>query len=264
MHLGLCITLLAFLAVHDCGAQNLAAIDRLIDSVANPPLDRNEALRFEREEIDSIRLSETDAPVRCEFRFRNEGTKPLVITHVATSCGCTVADFDRSPVLPGRQGTVAVIYKPAGQSGKFLRNVFVYTNASSVHPSTRLRLSGEVTAQSRFRGYPAIMGQLRSKRSKVLFGTISRDETRTERIECVNAGEKPLRLQAMAEMLPEWIAFRTEPEIIAPGATADLAVTVHGNLIPADRSGSIEEKVLIEGLDCPPSKRMLEVRLEIH
>lgn len=117
MHLGLCITLLAFLAVHDCWAQNLAAIDRLIDSVANPPLDRNEALRFEREEIDGIRLSETDAPVRCEFRFRNEGTKPLVITHVATSCGCTVADFDRSPVLPGRQGTVAVIYKPAGQSG---------------------------------------------------------------------------------------------------------------------------------------------------
>ena len=161
MHLGLCITLLAFLAVHDCGAQNLAAIDRLIDSVANPPRDRNEALRFEREEIDGIRLSETDAPVRCEFRFRNEGTKPLVITHVATSCGCTVADFDRSPVLPGRQGTVAVIYKPAGQSGKFLRNVFVYTNASSVHPSTRLRLSGEVTAQSRFRGDPAIMGQLR-------------------------------------------------------------------------------------------------------
>ena len=61
MHLGLCITLLAFLAVHDCWAQNLAAIDRLIDSVANPPLDRNEALRFEREEIDGIRLSETDA-----------------------------------------------------------------------------------------------------------------------------------------------------------------------------------------------------------
>lgn len=262
---GLCCALMLILAVHDCGAQNLAAVDRMIDSVANPPLDRNEALRFEREEIDGIRLSDTDAPVRYEFCFRNEGSRPLVITRVAASCGCTVAEFDRRPVPPGREGTVAVLYKPAGESGRFRRNLFVYTDASSAHPSGRLSLSGEVTAQQDcYDGYPAVMGELRCKRAVLSFGPVSRGETRTERIECVNAGEQPLRLHALTELLPEWISFRTEPEVIAPGATADLAVTLRGDLIPADRTGRMEEQVLIEGLDCPPSRRMLEVRWEIQ
>ena len=243
-----------------CGAQGgIIVPQHLLDSVANPPIDRCEALRFEREEIDGIRLSEEDAPAVFTFPFRNAGDKPLVVTRIATSCGCTAATFDKAPVLPGERGTIRVTYKPAGQAGKLLRSIFVYTNMSDRHPSARLRLTGEVTPRSGYPGYPAAMGPLRAKRTTLRFGKIPGTESRTERIECVNTGEKPLRLQAAKGLLPAWLAFRTEPEVIAPGATADLVVTVRGELLPPRGN---EQLLLLEGLDCRPSQRTLHVRTE--
>lgn len=263
MRLGLYITLAMTLTALRTGAQGIIVPQRLLDSVANPPLERNEALRFECEEIDGIRISEEDAPAIFVFPFRNIGDKPLVVTRVVTSCGCAAAEFDKAPVLPGESGTIRVRYKPTGQAGKLMRSIFVYTNASDRHPAARLRLTGEVMPDGGLQGYPAVMGPLRAKRTTISFGEVSRGETRTERIECVNTGEKPLRLRAAKGLLPAWLSFRTEPEEIAPGATADLAVTVRGRSFPLTGKDRLEQILLIEGLDCRPSQRTLHIRLEI-
>lgn len=251
------------LAALRCGAQGIIVPRHLLDSVANPPLERNDALHFDREEISGIRLSESDSAAVFTFPFSNVGDKPLVITRVVTSCGCTTARFDKAPIRPGGQGTVRVTYKPARQAGKLLRSIFVYTSASNVHPATRLQLIGEVTPDKYSPEYPVVMGALRVKRTTVRLGTITREETLSERIGCINTGTKPLRLQSMDGLSPDWIDFRTEPETIAPGMTADLIVTVHGERLPALRRGPIEQAVVLEGVDCRPSQRTLRIRLEI-
>ncbi len=51
----------------------------------------------------SIRFGEH---VNVQFRFKNTGNKPLIITNVVASCGCTVPDFTKTPVAPGAEGMV--------------------------------------------------------------------------------------------------------------------------------------------------------------
>src|SRR5258708_6667739 len=44
--------------------------------------------------------------VKIVFHFLNSGDKPLFIASVKPGCGCTLADYTKSAVLPGGQGEV--------------------------------------------------------------------------------------------------------------------------------------------------------------
>ena len=46
----------------------------------------------------------------CNFVFTNTGQTPLVLSNVRASCGCTVPTWPREPVLPGKDGTIKVVY----------------------------------------------------------------------------------------------------------------------------------------------------------
>lgn len=248
-------------ALH-CSAQVVP--QHVIDSIANPPIAEDKALVFARTNIDSIKMSEDDAPVDFFFDFSNAGNKPLVITRVETSCGCATANYNKQPVQPGGKGRVTVTYNPDGHSGKLLRKIFVFTNSSGTYPAARLTLEGEImpSADAALKGYPVAMGNLRLKSRNISIGEISRSTSKTERIECVNSGNKPLRLQAMA-MTPDWITFRTEPEVIGPGETADLVMTVDGTRIPAGMKGDLTHSLIIEGPDVRPSERSLRITVHI-
>ena len=42
------------------------------------------------------------------FRFKNTGTKSLVILNVEASCGCTTPKYDKKPIPPGGEGKIEV------------------------------------------------------------------------------------------------------------------------------------------------------------
>ncbi len=48
--------------------------------------------------------------VKIVFNFINSGNKPLYISNVRPGCGCTLADYTKSAVLPGQQGQVVAEY----------------------------------------------------------------------------------------------------------------------------------------------------------
>ncbi len=74
------------------------------------------------------------------FRFRNTGDKPLVISSVSPSCGCTVADFPRKPIAPGKEGEITGEFDSKGRVGLQHKDLTVHANtAQGVH-----RLSFEV------------------------------------------------------------------------------------------------------------------------
>lgn len=56
------------------------------------------------------------------FAFTNTGDEPLVIQQVMTTCGCTVADYTKTPIPAGKKGQIKVTYngkgKPKGFFGK--------------------------------------------------------------------------------------------------------------------------------------------------
>ena len=47
-----------------------------------------------------------------EFTFTNDGTVPLVVTRVITSCSCLKASYSKRPVAPGESGTISITYEP--------------------------------------------------------------------------------------------------------------------------------------------------------
>lgn len=81
-------------------------------------------------------------PVSVQFTFHNTGKEPLVISQVKASCGCTVAEYPKEPVLPGTKGKVQVTYN-AASLGVFHKTVTVYSNAKA---ETVLTLKGVTIA----------------------------------------------------------------------------------------------------------------------
>jgi len=49
------------------------------------------------------------------FSFKNTGSEPLVISNAKGSCGCTVPDWPREPILPGESGEIKVQYDSKGK-----------------------------------------------------------------------------------------------------------------------------------------------------
>lgn len=81
-------------------------------------------------------------PVTATFQIKNNGNKPLVISNVTTSCGCTDAQWTQTPIAPGATGTVTSTFD-AMALGHFQKSVGVYCNAES-YP-IYLTLRGKVT-----------------------------------------------------------------------------------------------------------------------
>lgn len=68
-------------------------------------------------------------PVEKTFEFTNIGNAPLLINHVQSPCGCTVADYTKEAVAPGKSGFVKLTYNAASK-GQFSKNISVLTNTN--------------------------------------------------------------------------------------------------------------------------------------
>ena len=66
----------------------------------------------------------------CEFKFTNNGKEPLVITNCQGSCGCTVPQCPKEPILPGKVGVIKVKYD-TNRPGQIYKTVTVNSNAKS-------------------------------------------------------------------------------------------------------------------------------------
>ena len=76
---------------------------------------------------------------KATFILKNMGNKPLFISDVTTSCGCTSVDYSKEPVNPSESLRLHVIYK-ADHPGYFSKTITVYCNADA--SPIRLKISG--------------------------------------------------------------------------------------------------------------------------
>ncbi len=66
----------------------------------------------------------------CEFKFKNTGKEPLVISNAKGSCGCTVPTWPKEPVLKGQTAVVKVHYDTK-RPGAFTKTVTIESNAKT-------------------------------------------------------------------------------------------------------------------------------------
>lgn len=84
-------------------------------------------------------------PKTIEFEFKNNTDKDVLITNVKPTCGCTAADYTKTPVAPGKTGYVKATYNAAA-AGAFTKSITVTTNAEETPKSLTFR--GTVIAKS--------------------------------------------------------------------------------------------------------------------
>ncbi len=97
-------------------------------------------IAFDSEVIDFGTI-EHNADGNREFKFRNTGKEPLIISNCAGSCGCTVPTWPKEPIGPGKSSSIKVHYD-TNRIGNFEKTITVTSNAKSA--SKILRIKGVV------------------------------------------------------------------------------------------------------------------------
>lgn len=91
-------------------------------------------IKFDEETHDFGRITQGEK-VAYGFKFKNTGGANLIISAANGSCGCTVPEYPKKPILPGEEAIVNVVFSSEGKSGIVEKSVTLVTNCE---PSTRI------------------------------------------------------------------------------------------------------------------------------
>ncbi len=168
-------------------------------------------------------------PVTATFQVTNTGDKPLVISNVYTSCGCTVADWTTSPIEPGGTGTVSSTFD-AKTLGHFQKSVAIYCNASD--RPIYLNIRGEVSANPRNYTitHPFQIGTIRLDKEEVVFEDANKGDQPVLELQVANTSESEYAPVLMH--LPPYLNAVAIPETLERGGTGKIQITLNTDKLP--------------------------------
>tara|TARA_B100001758_G_C18098110_1_gene446953 strand:+ start:123 stop:578 length:456 start_codon:yes stop_codon:yes gene_type:complete len=109
-------------------------------------------IEFEEEIIDLGEFMQYDDPSsKCEFKFKNTGKEPLIISKCKGSCGCTVPECPKEPILPGESSIIKVNYDEK-RVGSFNKSITITSNAKTT--TKILKVKGKIIAADKNTGAP--------------------------------------------------------------------------------------------------------------
>ena len=184
-------------------------------------------------------IAEESGVAHYTFEFTNNGSQPLVIQDVSTSCGCTVPEWSKQPILAGGKGKIEVRFDPADRPGAFRKTITVRSNARE--PVTTLYIVGYVNPKPKSvaDNYPVLMGQIRFRSNHFSMMNIRNNESKMDTLGIFNMSDQPVRI-TFPEM-PPFLSFQVRPEILEPKGKGVIMCTLDGSKI--DDWGFIIHKV---------------------
>ena len=122
----------------------------VIEKVQNAS-DGGPIMTFEAMEVDYGVIEQNGEPLRV-LKFTNTGDEPLVIKNCKGSCGCTVPEWAKEPIMPGEESEIKIRYA-TNRLGKFSKTVTITTNEGDVpHVIT---VKGEVLQPNKEESVPS-------------------------------------------------------------------------------------------------------------
>lgn len=70
--------------------------------------------------------------VEVSWKFKNNGSKPLIINGASASCGCTVAEKPEAPIAPGEEGIIKAKFDSKNREGMQRKDVYVTANTKGL------------------------------------------------------------------------------------------------------------------------------------
>lgn len=62
------------------------------------------------------------------YEITNTGKNPLIISQVKPGCGCTVPDYTKDPIMPGKKGKITLKFDSSNFDGLVNKQAEVYAN----------------------------------------------------------------------------------------------------------------------------------------
>lgn len=168
-------------------------------------------------------ILESNGPVTAEFKVKNTGDVPLIITRVATSCGCTASNWTREPILPETEGFVNITYDPRGRPGAINQRITVFTNAPG--SGIVLSLRGQVLPREKTKEeiYRRRIGDLGLTNSHASLGIVYVDQQKTDTLKMYNFGKE--KIEVSFDRVPKHITVTPVPSTLAPGQEGEIIVS---------------------------------------
>lgn len=178
-------------------------------------------ISFEKKEHNFGRISEDGGTVSYDFIFKNEGNMPLKISTVRASCGCTTPDWTKEEVAPGQKGKVTVLYNPQGVTGKFAKQVVVYTN--STPEADYIIVKGEVTNSPQKeleKAYPLSLNGIRLSTRNIEYNNIDKGTIKEATLKIKNTSISNIKISFNA--LPGYLSTDKSSFIITPDSEEEI------------------------------------------
>jgi hypothetical protein len=109
---------------------------------APPPAPKQSVIKWDQEMHDFGDIPK-GIPATYEFTFTNNTKETILITSVKPACGCTAANYTKTPIKPGEKGTVEATFNAASVA-PFQKSVTVMTNEGGVESIKTLSFKGKV------------------------------------------------------------------------------------------------------------------------
>lgn len=202
----------------------LAMVSLLFCSVIWGQTGHTTALEFESVVHNFGKISLNDGPQKCSFAYKNVTDKPVVINNVISSCGCSVAEWQKAPIMPGATGKIDVTYLNDQGPYPFDKTFTVYISSSE--KPIILRITGIVyeKGKSLTEQFPARFGPLGMRTAVQNGGQIEQGLQRSESENVVNLSDKKVRI-GFANITPG-LKISVKPAILEPGESAIISYTI--------------------------------------
>ena len=184
------------------------------------------SISFSKTSYNFGNISELDGIKSYDFEFINNGSQPLVVHDVTTTCGCTIPEWSREPIAPGNKGKIKVTFDPKGRPGAFRKTITVKSNARE--STVTLYVVGLVSPKPKTAAddFPVRMGKVRLSTNHVSLMTVFKTQMKSDTLEFYNDSDSALAL-TFADA-PVHLSFTVEPPILEPGKRGIIRITYNG------------------------------------
>jgi hypothetical protein len=223
------------------------------------------AIQFESTTIDFGNIKEEGGKVSGKFEFTNTGDQDLLLTSVKPGCGCTAADYTKTPVPPGQKGFITATYDPFNRPGSFYKNIKVTTNEPKFQEGANgtpymIYIKGNVEKKAPTKyeaaGYKNGTGDVRIKDNDLKMELLN-TESKSVTIEVMNFSEVESTFEPTN--VPAYITI--ERTILKPGE--EKLITITYDAAKRSEIGAFKDVIMIQTKDVNEPKITLLIESTI-
>lgn len=187
------------------------------------------SITFDKTSFNFGNFGELDGLKTHVFTFTNNGSQPLTIFDITSTCGCTIPEWSKEPIAPGGKGTVKVTYDPIGRPGAFRKSINVKSNAREA--SVVLYIVGMVNPKPKTVSddFPIKIGKLRLSTNHLALQTILNTQIKVDTIQIFNDSDSTLNVVLTDP--PPYISFTLNPQTLEPKKGGLIYVTFDGKKV---------------------------------